>query len=81
MANPVTVATGPRRAMAEQPSDRPRRLPDFAICCTRDIASAKLMKCLVERPEMCPFVTQYGGGFYCRHPERHTFEVPAKPGA
>jgi hypothetical protein len=66
--------------MADQVSGYPRRLPDPAICRTREIVSPRLMRCLVENPEACPFLTRYGGGFFCRHPDRLTFEVTAKPG-
>lgn len=48
-------------------------LPDPKICRTQDMASARLMKCLVQHPEGCQFLTQFAGGSYCRHPDREQF--------
>jgi hypothetical protein len=64
--------------MPDQQPNQPGSLPDPNICRTQDIASARLMKCLVQHPERCQFLTQFAGSSYCRHPDGKKFLKPAE---
>jgi hypothetical protein len=60
-------------------ADASRQLPDPQICRTKSIGTECMMECLVESPYACPFVTLFGNGFYCHHPDREKFEKPDPP--
>jgi hypothetical protein len=53
-----------------------RTLPDPEICRTKTMESDYMMECLVERPVTCADVIRFGGGYFCRHPDRKKFEKP-----
>jgi hypothetical protein len=52
----------------------PLPLPDPEVCRTRNRGLKDFSDCLVTNPYSCEYVTSYGGGFLCRHPDRKAFE-------
>jgi hypothetical protein len=48
------------------------------VCHTKSIQSADMMICLADAPETCQHVVNLGGTWFCRHPDRLTFETPAQ---
>lgn len=60
--------------MAKTPHP-PTPLPDPKICRTRYTGLAFMALCLVDEPQRCTFVQQFGGTFYCRHPDRLKFDA------
>jgi hypothetical protein len=59
-------------------SDATSPLPDPAVCRTHDRGLKDFSDCLVTNPSQCPYVTSFGGGFFCRHPDRKAFERPPR---
>jgi hypothetical protein len=49
-------------------------LPDPKICRTRYTGVAFMAQCLVDLPQRCAFVQEFGGAFYCHHPDRLKFD-------
>ena len=65
--------------MGGQQPNMPKPLPDLERCRTDDMLSPTIMICLVDHPEKCPFVREFGERNFCRHPDRKKFLAPRKP--
>jgi hypothetical protein len=46
------------------------RLPDPEICRADPLELEGFAGCLVQHPWTCAHFVSFGGGHYCRHPER-----------
>jgi len=68
----LAFSSGRKRQMSEVK----RTLPDPETCRTKTIWLDCMMACLVERPSTCPYVTPFGEGYFCRHPDQKKFEKP-----
>jgi hypothetical protein len=56
-----------------------RLLPDPETCRTRYLGpTLDFSECLVNNPLVCKYAVKFGKSFFCRHPDRRSFE---KPGA
>ena len=45
-------------------------LPDPAICRAVIIVRPDLIKCLVSNTATCPYAMNYGGAYFCNHPNK-----------
>jgi hypothetical protein len=51
-------------------------LPNLENCRTRLLRPLGLVECLVESPGECPYALEFGGDFFCRHPDCLSFAKP-----
>ena len=54
------------------------KLPDPAICKTRSVAN-NVWECLLADPAICTFLSRFGDGYYCNHPDCWSFESKDGP--
>jgi hypothetical protein len=45
-------------------------LPDPAICRAKLIVHPDLVDCLVPNARLCPNAMNYGGAYFCNHPDK-----------
>lgn len=60
------------RTHAGGPMTNSRRFPSPLSCKTESIADV-LYECLSEDASLCPYVTRFGYGYYCKHPDCPNF--------
>jgi hypothetical protein len=66
--------------MTDDTATNPKRLPNPKICRTSYLTQTlDFSDCRVENPTICKHMLRFGSSFYCRHPERRSFEKAAKP--
>jgi hypothetical protein len=62
--------------MSKEQENGRKPLPDPTVCHTLELKPVNLMECLVQSPELCAYVIEFGGGKFCRHPDCHRFQKP-----